>query len=110
MRRLSFDQFEFDSPCSEQSIEIAVATPSQYLYLESFLADCGASDSTGPPITPSWMKWNVTADDFHRRAGIELPHPSQWRESALIDDEWNDLEIAVAAESILIWYHWYTTA
>jgi hypothetical protein len=28
----------------------------------------------------------------------------------LISDEWHDLELGIAFESILVWYHWFTTA
>jgi hypothetical protein len=43
-------------------------------------------------------------------AGSELPHPSQWREVALLCDEWDELEVAFAFDATLVWYHWCTTA
>ena len=110
MRRLSFDQHEFAPPASEQSLDLVISSPPQHTDLTSLLAACGASAVAAPPPPPGWPRWVTVADHLRRLAGVELPHPSQWRDAALISDDWNDVELGVAVGSVLVWYHWFTTA
>jgi hypothetical protein len=100
MRRLAFDPFEFDSPDSEESLELAVSTS---------LAACGASARPGPPPTVNWDRWPSVVVYVRTFAGVELP-PIEGCRVILLNDEWDDLELAVAAGSLLVWYHWWTTA
>src|SRR3954468_21007777 len=52
VRRISCDQFEFDPPDSEQSLELALSDPRQHQALRSLLAECGASANPGTPPEP----------------------------------------------------------
>lgn len=111
MRRISCDQYEFDLPDSEQFLELAIAAPSRhYRDLAAFLDACGASSCRGSSLPKSWFRWQLVVEQVRRFAGVELPHPSQCRETVLLNEEWNDVEVGVAVGSVLIWYHWFTTA
>jgi hypothetical protein len=110
LRRLSCDQDEFESG-SEQSLELAIASPSKHCCdLCALLVACQASATRGPTIPPDWSGWLRVMEHLRRFAAIDLPHPSQVREAILINDEWNDVELGLAIEGHLVWYHWSTSA
>jgi hypothetical protein len=111
MRRISCDPFEFDTPDSEESLELAIASPSYYCPdLRSLLIACGASATHGPTIAVDWPRWRTIALYLPRFGGLELPRPTAIRESVLLRDEWDDVEVGLAYGSVLVWYHWSTTA
>ncbi len=110
MRRLSFDRDEFDPPDSEQSLDLVISSPTRHADLSLFLAECGASAVDGQPPCPGWPRWHEVAELLRRFAGLELPHPSKCHAILLIRDEWNDLEMAITVGTVVIWYHWLTTA
>ena len=111
MRRLSCDQDEFDPPESEQSLELAISSPSRRQpNLTALLIACGASVCNGAPPPTGWHRWQTIANHLRRFAAVDLPHPSQLREAMLLRDDWDDVELGVAVGSLLIWYHWSTTA
>jgi hypothetical protein len=110
MRRLFFDQYEFDTPNSEESLELVISSPRQHPDLGAFLKECGASAQDGPPPAPGWPRWHTVTEHLRRLAGVELPHPSRFRAAVLMHDDWNDLELAIAFGPLIIWYHWSTTA
>jgi hypothetical protein len=110
MRRLHFDDYEFDPRESEQSLEVAISSSRQHPNLGMFLTECGSSAIAGPPISPGWARLTQVSDHLRMLAGLELPHPSRWRESVLLRNEWDDLELGIAAGPVLVWYHWFTTA
>jgi hypothetical protein len=110
MRRLHFDQYEFDSPDSEQSLEVVISSPRQHDGLKAFLSECRASSDVAPPPAPGWDHWPSVTENLRSLAGVVLPEMSQWREGALFRDEWDDVEVAIAAGPFLVWYHWLTTA
>jgi hypothetical protein len=111
IRRISCDPFEFDTPDSEESLELAIASPSYYCPdLRSLLSACGASAVHGPAIAVDWPGWRTIALYLPRFAGLELPRPTALRESVLLRDDWDDVEVGIAYGSVLLWYHWSTTA
>src|SRR6188472_1231184 len=110
MRRLSFDQHEFEQSESEESLELAISDPRQHPELKSFLTDCGASSQEGAVPSQGWPRWHTVVEHLRKFAGIELPHPTQCRTILVICDDWDDLELEVEAGPHLIWYHWFTTA
>src|SRR4051794_3178469 len=105
VRRMSCDQFEFDPPDSEQSLQLALSCPRQHPELETFLAECGASATSGRPPEPGWVRWEMVRDHLRRFAGLELPHVGECREVVLLSDDCDDVELAIAAGASLIWYH-----
>lgn len=56
------------------------------------------------------MRRDKVAEHLRTFTGLELPHPSKWRETMLLCDVWDDLELGIAIDSLLIWYHWSTSA
>lgn len=110
MRRYFFDHFEFDPPSSEQSLELAISSPSQHNEFDSFLKSCKASSTGSSTPSSNWSRWQQVSDHLKELVGIAMPHPSQLRTATIINDDWNDAEIAFAFESYLIWYHWLTSA
>jgi hypothetical protein len=52
----------------------------------------------------------MVKEHLHRFAGLELPHLGGCREVVLLREDWDDVELAIAAGSSLIWYHWTTSA
>ncbi|HET6424016.1 MAG TPA: hypothetical protein VFG20_10060 [Planctomycetaceae bacterium] len=46
---------------------------------------------------------------LRERTGLALPAIDDCEVLVLADD-WDDVEVAIAAESTLVWYHWWTTA
>lgn len=43
------------------------------------------------------------------RAGVELPF-AKGCEVVVLSDDWDDVELAVVAGPVLVWYHWWTPA
>lgn len=108
MRRIFCDQYEFDPPGSEQSLELALTSPTRHCPdLAALLLASGASSQSGPP-PHGWVRWDEVAAHLERFAGV-IPHPTQARVAVLLRDDWNDLELGVAFESVLVWYHWSTS-
>jgi hypothetical protein len=107
---MTFDEYEFEPIDSEQALEIAISSPKQHRDLKSFLTDCGAFAVDGPPPPADWPHWGEIVDTLRRLAEIELPPLTSCRQVALILDDWNDRELAVSTGSVLVWYHWSTTA
>jgi len=111
VRRVTCDQWEFDPPDSEQALDLALATPSRHCRdLAALLAACGASARDGPPPPRGWARWGKVAAHLERFAGVALPHPTQVRAAVLLRDDWDDVELGVAFGSVLVWYHWSTSA
>jgi hypothetical protein len=110
MRRLSWDQYEFNSPSSEQSLEVAISSRTQHRDLSSFLLACMASAQSGPPIRHGWPNWQSVMSDLQKHVGLAPTHPSEFRESILLSDEWNLRELAFEAGPLLVWYRWSTSA
>ncbi len=109
MRRLSFDQYEFDNPSSEEALELAVSSSRQHWPLAAFLAICGASKVVGRPLPAGWPRWAEVAAAVRERAGIALP-AAEACEGVVLSDDWDDVELGVVAGTVLVWYHWWTTA
>ncbi len=109
MRRLSFDAYEFDTPDSEESLDLAVSSSRQHGTLAVFLSLCGASAQAGRPALSGWPRWTEVAANVRERAGVELPAAEEC-EVVILSDEWDNLELAVVAGPVFIWYHWATTA
>jgi hypothetical protein len=111
MRRIICDQYEFEPPDSEQSLELAIATPSHHFPdLKSLLVACEASAHNDSAPPPGWRRWQMIASHLKQFADIDMPHPNQLRGAMLICDDWNDVEVGIAFGSTLVWYHWLTTA
>lgn len=113
MRTLYFDQFEFDTPASEETLRIAIAAKPQFPSEAEFLSACprrqqriGAATNSRIPF-PSFQGAAIVLENF-RLFGVA----NSLGEAlvAVIHEEWCDLEILIETPSVRIWYHWDTTA
>jgi hypothetical protein len=109
MRRLSFDEYEFDRPDSEESLELVISSSRQHPELTEFLSACGASALVGSSPPANWGRWSEVTAHVQRFAGFELPSFNACQ-VILFSDDWDDLELAVIVGPHLVWYHWWTTA
>jgi|GEM_PF-3333678 len=111
MRRFSFDPYEFESPCTEEFLEIAISSTRQHQTLSLFLKECGAAS---PPVIPipensiPW-RWEDLAAIIQQRTGVNLPLQTEW-EAIVLSNNWEDLAFVLRAGATLVWYHWSTTA
>jgi hypothetical protein len=105
MRRLSFDQFEFDLFASEESLDLVISSPTRHPDLRQFLSECGATCLDGSPVPSVWPFWWSITKYLRRFAGLELPDPSECRAILVLRNDWDDLEIAIETGSLVIWYH-----
>lgn len=109
MRKLLFDQYEFDEPSAEQTLEVAISSVPRHGDLPSFLTECGATLRDGMPATQDWSRWAEIAANMRRFAGIEVVR-NAGSPFLLLNDDWDDCEVAFQSGSLFVWYHWWTTA
>jgi hypothetical protein len=109
MQRLSFDAYESDTTSSEESLDLALSSARQHPTLAAFLAECGASSQAGESPPADWCRWEWVVETVRLRTGLELPPIRECR-VVLLSDDWDDVEMAVVSGSVLVWYHWWTTA
>ncbi|MBX9625650.1 MAG: hypothetical protein K2X82_17750 [Gemmataceae bacterium] len=62
----------------------------------------------GWPPPAGWSRWAEVVAAVRERAGVELP-AAEACEVVVLSDDWDDLELAVVARPVLVWYHWWTT-
>ncbi|WP_425395461.1 hypothetical protein [Aeoliella sp.] len=111
MRRITCDQDEFEVPESEQSLSLAVSAASRRCPdLEAFLAACEKSDLPRRALPAKWHRWQQVALHLQRIAFLDLPAQEHLRESRVASDDWNDVELVLAFDSVFVWYHWCTSA
>jgi hypothetical protein len=115
MHTLSFDQFEFDPPDSEQALVISIAARDDRTFpdVAAFACAVWGDEASGKlahpvPFAEDIGPGNVRAY-LRRYAGIELPTPCDWS-THVLSDEWNDWEAVLAGPAIFVRYHWWTTA
>lgn len=109
MRRLSFDYYEFDPSESEQTLDLAISSLEQHPTYDEFLTDCGVAVRPGLDLPEDWPQWRGVTDAIHTRTGLRLA-PRGSCEVLALSDDWDDLELFIRTGSVLIWYHWWTTA
>jgi hypothetical protein len=109
MRRLSFDQYEFDSPSSEESLNLAISSTWQHRDLAAFLMECGANGRHSSQPSGDWDRWSEVVEYTHRFASLHLP-PLSACHVLWLSEDWNELELVVETGSLFVWYHWWTTA
>lgn len=118
MRRLNFDQFEFDTFASEESLEIHVASRTtgsvvQYRDLREFVAESVGED-VFDKLEPAreycdHASCSSVRAYLKRFAQIDVPDPCPWKMYVLfVDDlEWDGI---FESPSMFIRYHWSSTA
>jgi hypothetical protein len=118
MRKLVFDQFEFDSFASEESLEIDVVskvvnTVTQFADLREFVAATVGPSAVGKLGSPEQFNdlagFSSVRAYLKRFANINVPETCDWLMHVLLEDdlEWDG--VFETAESY-IRYHWSSTA
>lgn len=115
MRVLAFDQFEFDDPSGEESLELWIAAKADFPFpdVRSFVAS-----AAGPAVAAALGVPEPFAEQFGyglvrgylaRFAGIAVPQPCDWPTFVLShgNDDW---EAVFEAPALFIRYRWGTTA
>jgi hypothetical protein len=108
MRKLFFDCYEVNTPCSEEELELAIAPRSQCPNWTAFATDCKVSTDGNPP-PENWKNWEHITRYVQKFAGIDLPSLEKCS-VVVVHDEWDDLELVIETPSEFIWFHWSTTA
>jgi hypothetical protein len=111
LRRLHFDPFEFDSPDSEEELDLVIGTTEQFRDVAAFAHGAGITGGKEPSNFPlsELSRCGQVLDHVRRFAGLELPCGGNAQTIVLLDD-WDDLELVVVAGRYFVWYHWSTTA
>jgi hypothetical protein len=109
MRRLSFNQYEFDSTESEESLDAIISSDREHSDLVALLSDVGTSNVTAETPPADWRRWAEIVAHLGRLARLEVPQMSECQ-VLVLSDSWDDLEVAFRFGSKLVWYHWCTTA
>lgn len=115
MRTLTFDQFEFDHPSSEESLVISLASRSEFPFPTpaSFAAACVGTDDAaclGVPVKFSeHFGYGKVREYLSRFAAVTVPENCLWPCYVLAEgpDEW---KIIIEAPGHFICYHWSTSA
>ena len=118
MRKLYFDQFEFEDIAAEESLEIDVARKKQGHVVhfgdvcEFVVASAGEAAveklGHGRPFDDRASFCSVRAY-LKRFANIDVPHPCDWQMYVLFEDnlEWDGV---FESPTMFIRYHWSSTA
>ena len=115
MRTLTFDQFEFDPPDSEETLHLWIASKSDFPFpdVRSFAA-AAVSVEAAPalcqpvPFSDSFG-YGIVRGYLPRFAGVTVPPSCTWPTYLLLDDvqEWDGV---FEADGLFIRYHWWSTA
>ncbi len=108
MKQLSIDGFDLGDPGA--TLRLALASPGQHRDFAKFLLACGIAESTGSAAPLGWAGWADIVECFRREMGVDVPHPSQFREALLLTDDWDSREVAFAFGSFFAWYRWETSS
>ncbi len=115
MRTIKFDQYEFDTPDSEQEVEVVISSsknarhPTLTKFADEIVGD-GSGRNLGPPIAFSSASHFVTDKKLISRvAGIEVASDCAWP-CFVVSDEWDWRHILLDADGVFISYRWSTSA
>jgi hypothetical protein len=115
MRTVSIDQFEFDNPSSEESLEIAVSKRSSFPFpdVQSFVAARRHTQSNKPLGKPvafdGKFGYGLVREYLQRFAGVSIPVLCTWPTYILADGE-GESELIMCAPDHWIHYRWATSA
>lgn len=115
MKTFSFDQFEFDRSDTEENLEVAVSTISEFPHptVASFVASAiGVSVSQSLPEPKPFKEhygYGFVRGYLERYAGIVLPIPCAWPTYVITDTE-NEFHAVIEGSNQFISYLWSTSA
>jgi hypothetical protein len=115
MRTLTFDHWEFEPPDGEEGLEISIAVKHDLLFpsVEAF-ADAvygikPRRDLAAPVPFAEGMGQGDIRKYLKRYAGLELPTPCDWP-MHIVSNDWDDFDAVLVGPTMLLRYHWSTTA
>ena len=115
MRVVSVDQFEFENPSSEESVEIAVAKRSDFPFpdVAHFVAvrRSGEAHSALDQPVPfaETLAYGLVRGYLQRFSGIAIPERCAWP-TYVFQDGPDDWELVMCAPDCYIHYLWSTAA
>lgn len=116
MRSIKIDQYEFDDPGSEESLEIDLSQQSRFPHpnVKAFVGSTvgvAATSSLGEPA-PFYRNAHRSqvADYLKRFAGVDVPAHSDWLTYELDKESWDQVHLVICAPGIFIRYQWSTSA
>ena len=116
MLSLRIDQFEFDSPGSEEALEIDVSRKSKFPHPDvgAFVgATVGvqAASTLTEPMPFYLVSSRSQVNEYVKRfANIEIPLHAEWLTYTLSTEFWNQTHLVICGPSIFIRYQWSTSA
>ena len=115
MKLLSFDQFEFEKPDSEERLEVAVSKRSTFPHPDarSFVASAVsvAASKQLPEARPfnESQGYGLVRGYLQHFAGITLPEPCSWPTYVLTDTN-DEFHAVLCGQETFIRYLWSTSA
>ncbi|WP_124543775.1 hypothetical protein [Piscinibacter terrae] len=116
MLSLRIDQFEFDDPGSEESIEIDLARQSKFpnpdvvTFITSTVGVQVATTLPEPKPFYFVSDRSRVSKYIKRFANIEIPLHADWLTHQLTADSWDQTHLVISAPGIFIRYQWSTSA
>jgi hypothetical protein len=115
MRTLTFDQFEFDDPSTEERLELALAPrtafpfPSVASFIAASVGQAALNDLRSPVAYSDQMAYGLVRRYLSQFASVEVPEHCGWPCYVFADgpDHW---QIVIEAPEQFILYGWSTSA
>jgi hypothetical protein len=116
MRRLQFDQYEFEHPNAEETLELWIAAKGIHPFsdINSFVKAIEdlARLKVLPPAIPFSDRYGLSTLRLYltKFAGIEIPYQCDWPTYLLTQGDELDCDILLETPRSFIRYHWWSTA
>jgi hypothetical protein len=116
MLSLRIDQFEFDDPGSEESLEIDVSRPSRFPHpdVKAFVGstvDFSLAPTLDEPIPFYRVADRTRVGNYLRRfAKVDVPPHCEWPTYLLSSDSWDETHLVICGPTAFIRYRWSTSA
>ena len=91
------------------SLDAVISSDREHSDLVALLVEVGTTTASGESPPAEWPRWTEVVANIGRLAGVTVPAMSECQ-VLVLSDSWDDLEVAFRFGSILVWYHWWTTA
>lgn len=115
MRKLTFDQFEFEHPDSEESLELWIAAKGSFPFpdVRSFVASVATIEiaeklGSAQPFDEVFYR-EMVRQYLARFAGLIIPQLCVWPTYELFNDAL-DWDAVLEASDLFIRFHWWSTA
>jgi hypothetical protein len=116
VRSIKIDQFEFDDPGSEESLEIDLSRKSRFPHpdVKAFVASAvgvAAASSLGNPVPfYSNSHRSQVAEYLKRFAGVDVPTHCDWPTYELEKESWDQAHLIICTPGVFVRYQWSTSA